>query len=195
MDRYEVSAKAARGRWRAGRQWFRTPTDVGRDELTDEEWDRLRADPMIVVAEPGERTPPPDDPEALREALDAAHDRIVSLEADLRSGADENADLCARIAGLEAELDAAVRNESTASAPAAGAADASGDAGASPHPTREERIRGAVATALETDGPDLRTSTGRPVLARVREISGVDDVSAAERDAAWSEIRGADDGG
>ena len=57
------------------------------------------------------------------------------------------------------------------------------------HPTREERIRGAVATALETDGPELRTSTGRPVLARVREISGLPDVTAAERDAAWAAVQ------
>ena len=209
-DRYEVSAKADGGRWRAGRQWFRAPVEVGRDEFSDEEWDLLDADPLIVVARPGEPSADPaaDDPEGLRAALAEARERIVSLEADLESGAHENARLTElgdrlemriseagdRILGLDAELAAARSNESSASAPAAGAADAGADAGASAHPTREERIRGAVATALETDGPDRRTSTGRPVLSRVREVSRIDDVTAAERDAAWEAVRGGSGG-
>ena len=55
-----------------------------------------------------------------------------------------------------------------------------------PQPTREERILEGVGK-LDPENEDHFTKSGVPDVSALREASGVDDVSAAERDAAWKE--------
>ena len=182
--------------WRAGRQWYRKPTPVNPDDFTDDQWELLEADPAITIepyVEPQPEDPaPPEDPaaalEQLRVSLEDSRAHVNDLVADKERLVAENGALQAELEALRQQV---ARGGQTAPEGApAGAADAP----AGPHyPTREERIRGAVATSLEADGPEHRTRTGRPVLARVREISRIDDVSAAERDAAREATQAAAD--
>lgn len=58
--------------------------------------------------------------------------------------------------------------------------------GAGDPESRGARIRAAVE-ALEPDRPDHWTKSGMPNVEALRELSGLADVSAAERDAAWKE--------
>ena len=160
MSRFFVSASIDRYR-RAGRPWFRTPTPVEREAFTDEQWAQLEADPRITVFDTLAGDPP-DDVAALKA-------RIAELET-------ENAELKAQLESSRADT----RKSASLQSGASGAT----------HPTRAERISGAIATALEADGPELRPKTGRPLLSRVREIAGLADVTGAERDAAWAEVQG-----
>ncbi len=70
----------------------------------------------------------------------------------------------------------------------AGEADA-GDAGAGADPARAERVRAAVA-GLEPGREEHWTKSGKPEVAALRAATGMADVSAAERDAAWAATRG-----
>ncbi|MDE0661990.1 MAG: hypothetical protein OXI79_20355 [Gammaproteobacteria bacterium] len=187
MDRYLVSAETD-GWWCAGRRWQTEPAEVGADELTPDQWGRLEADPAIAVEPvPERRRELPHDPVEVDAAdYEAALARIAELTADLDAARSTIAQLTARIAELESER-TSTREEEVDPPKGAGSPD---PAPAGEHPTRAERILGAVATSLEADGPEHRTRTGRPVLARVREISGVEDATAAERDAAWAAVRG-----
>ena len=191
MDRYLVSAETD-GWWCAGRRWQTEPAEVGADDLTPDQWGRLEADPAIEVEPVPERRELPRDPVEVDAAdHEAALARIAELTADQDAARATIAQLTARIAELESEL-TSTREEEVDPPKGAGSPD---PAPAGEHPTRAERIRGAVATSLEADGPEHRTGTGRPVLARVREISGLDDVTAAERDAAWADVRSEQTGG
>lgn len=124
MDRFEVSAKTDGGRWRAGRQWFRKPTPVARDELADEQWERLEADPLIAVVPEGANPAP-----------------------------------------------------------------------AGERPTRAERIRAAAETLRAGGDPGHFNRGGEPYVDALRAASGLKDVSADERDAAWRDVRGGPSGG
>lgn len=187
MDRILVSA-VVDGYRRAGRPWSTTPEPVRRGDFTDAQWRQLEADPRITVFDASDGGVP-DDAESLKAALADRDARIAELEAQLAEARpqDETPTSPAGPGGGEG-----VDGPDAGSGPTAdsGSPGAGGDSPAGAYPTRDERIRGAVATALEADGPELRTRTGRPVLSRVRAISGVADVSARERDAAWAEARG-----
>ncbi|MYE14558.1 MAG: DNA replication initiation control protein YabA [Gammaproteobacteria bacterium] len=180
---YEITADADNF-WRAGRQWHTTPVVVDIAEFTDDQWELLEADPAITIVDLD-----PDDPrqpaglgpvEVDAAQYEALQERVRVLDKHNEQLVEENVRLTRELEELRATI--AGRADAAEAAPAA----AEAAPAAVHHPTREERIQGAIATALEADGPELRTKTGRPVLSRVREISGLDDVSSAERDAAWA---------
>jgi len=193
VDRFLVSADAPNYR-RAGRRWQTDPVEIAEDELTPGQWDRLRADRAITVEPAPEARELPVDPVEVDAAdYEKALARITELEGALASAGNTIAELQARVAELESTEPTSTREEEVDPPAGAGSPD---PAPAGEHrPTRAERIRGAVARSLEADGPEHRTGTGRPVLARVREISGLEDVTASERDAAWADVRGGQTGG
>ena len=68
------------------------------------------------------------------------------------------------------------------------AADASPAPAGGAEEGREAALRAAIA-GLEPGRDDHWTRDGRPEVRALREASGLDDVSAAERDAAWAARR------
>ena len=52
--------------------------------------------------------------------------------------------------------------------------------------SRDDRIRAALAD-LPADDEALWTKSGKPDLSALRDRSGIDDVTAAERDRLWGE--------
>ena len=51
-DTITVTCLIAAGRRRGGRRWSAGPTDVKFDDLTEEEWAAVRADPMLATSMP-----------------------------------------------------------------------------------------------------------------------------------------------
>ena len=63
------------------------------------------------------------------------------------------------------------------------------DAGAGSQQTdRKALLAGAIA-ALEPDNDDHWTSTGKPEIRALGAVSGLEGISAAERDAAWAAVQ------
>ncbi len=61
------------------------------------------------------------------------------------------------------------------------------DAGAQ-QADRKALLAGAIA-ALEPDNDDHWTSTGKPEIRALGSVSGLEGISAAERDAAWAAVQ------
>ncbi len=83
--------------------------------------------------------------------------------------------------------------EATAEAAAAGQAASStgSQEGGVPEASREERLRAAIIELKPEDkDPEQWTKSGKPEVRALESMSGLEDVTAAERDAAWSAYRG-----
>ena len=204
---YRISA-ATDGFWRGGRQWHTTPVEVDIAEFTDAQWELLEADPAITIEnmDPDDPGRPlglgPLDPDATH--LEEARERIVALEAanetlrtsleDSRAHVDalvadkerlvaENVELLKEVEDLRQRLETpdAAPADGTTLEPEGGAA--SDGAPAAAEATREERIRAAIAS-LDPNDPEHFTKAGQPAVPALRALSGIPDVTGAERDAA-----------
>lgn len=175
MKRYLVSADPA-GWWCAGRRWPAEPESVPEDALAPEQWEELNSEPAITV-EVDES-----DGSDLAPVDLTLEEQVEQLREELDVYASQVAERDARISELEASL-----AESTEQLNALLERDAPPGAGSDPAParvpTREDRIL-AAARSLDPNNPKDWTQTGKAVILRLRQVSGLNDVTAAERDAA-----------
>ena len=150
---------------RAGREWQTTPTPVDLDEFTPEQLAQLHADPAITIADArGKPIPAPGQKARGRIRADAlaafTDEQLDELEAITRD-ADPT------------QIDEAIAKLKTPDADAAAAKDAG--------------VRGRLIS-LAVRALPARTKDGKASVADVRDATGLDDVSAAERDAAHDEL-------
>lgn len=194
MSSSHLSITARReGWWRAGRQWSAEPTIVAVAEFTAEQIEMIRDDPHLIVtpAHPSDadgpahasaaeaaEVPAADVVREIRDALMAHHELIEALTARVALLEDEPGDTPEihrqAIDALERRLDAL---EGTAPPPAS--------------PSREERyarILEAVGQLDRASGGDW-TASGAPTVAALERQTGLTDVTAAERDAAWAAVQ------
>ena len=185
MSSSHLSITARReGWWRAGRQWSAEPTIVAVADLTAEQIEMIRDDPHLIVspAHPGDADGPahasaaeaaeapaalPDVAEIIRAELSGPVARIAALDAEIRGVSD-------RLVALERRLDAL---EGAAPPPAS--------------PSREERAARLIEAIGQLDraaGGDW-TASGVPAVAALERLSGLTDLTAAERDDAWAAVQ------
>lgn len=199
MSRYEISAERD-GYRRAGREWFRRPTPVAPDEFDEAQWEQLVADPRITIAEA-------EDPPERDRGRDALHKTVVDAllaphfvhdvidtydVTEMLNPRWGDGDLCELLEWLAAR----VADSGAPAPPAPAAADSGGGGPTGPLPDgapqgRAQRIQ-AAAASLDRGNADLWMKDGRPTVWALRTASGLADVTAAERDAAWVWFEGRD---
>lgn len=216
MPRYQVISRRA-GWWRAGRQWPLEPVVVDRDDLTAEQMQMLRDDPVLIVLpapdlEAGGADASPAAPRAAispgpspdREGPGDAGERRADerLSQTLIVLAERVHDIEARLAVLEARPTAQPQRRSDAGvdappAPEPGGEEPADEEDADPPPapgagggesTQSRHDQLVIGAAvLRPDVAEDWTSAGWPTVAALERQTGLRGVSAAERDAAWAE--------
>lgn len=166
-----VTVTARRGsRWRCGVEFTGRPASYPAGHWTEDELERLRADPQLVVADGAAADGHPTTP-----TVDAALDAALSALRQATPG---------RVGEfLEAmERDPEIRGKIEDAIVAR--------AGAAPDATRPQKILAAVG-GLAPENPDHWNADGKtPSIKALEAATGFTDISAAERDAAheaWAE--------
>lgn len=177
-NQYTVTAQTP-GFRRAGRAWPAQPVEVSRADFSEAEWAALTAEPLLTVMPAGRRdTAAAPVPEPA--PVPAGHVAIVARVAGFRrAGRSWPAGRTvlpadglspAQLAALRADPEIRVIE---GEAPAPGGED------------RDVLLDDAVTRLVAANSPDNYTKSGYPKTAALEVLSGLDDVAAAERDAAW----------
>ena len=149
-------------RWRCGVEHGPTPIAYEAGRWSEEELEQLRADPMLVVVDGDGRRPALDGvtaPETIGEALDMALEALRNAEPDE----------VRRFLGRLAE-DPEIRAKAESSL------------------DRHTALADAIDD-LEEGNEAHWTKAGKPECKALEEATGLKDVSAAERDAVWEDVR------
>ena len=167
-----VTARQA-SRWRCGVEFTDRPRRYPAGHWSEDELERLRADPQLVVAEGAGADPAAAGGQPTTPTVDAALDTALSALRQATPG---------QVRGfLQAmEDDPEIRAKIESAIVDRAAAEAEGEA----EPTRREKIVAGI-DLLEEGNKEHWTEGGQPDVFALRKATGLGDISAAERDEAF----------